>query len=116
MDEILQDIIKKYNLPKPITKEEAKGKVVKEVISDYTFYNSGYIIFTDDTIIQFEESEIINPEDYEFDFLSDFVMYDKTKYNQAYLEYWKRRKVLDKKRGEERERKEFKRLKEKFGE
>jgi len=108
MNKLIEDIIRDFNLPKPIGEEEAVGKTIKE------FYE-GYIIFTDNTMISLIDDEVCSPEEYGYDFIFELGFYKTSKYHKAYLEYSRRLKSLERKKQREKDLREFKRLKKKLG-
>jgi len=129
MDKLVSEIIKEFNLPKPISKEEAVstkdhlGKTIKEIISTH-IDEYFVIVFTDNTslfvistyFVDSTLSKILESSEISGNYLACLGYDEKSKYHKAYLTYCERVRANVKKQTEENERREFKRLKEKFGE
>jgi len=122
MDELVKYIIEKYNLPRPISKKEAIGKTIKEISFGTWIKENTYIIFTDNTIISLREDwygdshddYVLSPKDYDEDYITDMGYNNDLGYHDAYNEFRKLKQEENIRFREEREKKEFERLKEKF--
>lgn len=122
MRDVLRAVIVKYDMPRPISGQEAIGKTVAEITSGTWINESLYVIFTDNTCIAISqyhfgdshETYIREPHEYDDDYMADLGYSDTSKYHAAYKEYNSILNRLKEQEQEHREKDELKRLQEKY--